>query len=129
MTQSDFLTTAEVAAILRVPTETVRYWRHLGKGPKAFKIPGGRRVLYARDDFDAWLDAEQGTEPQETPPVDLERRVEALEAQVKDLRVMVDNLSAFKQGEDGTTPRREVACARCGGMRSHRAGCELIGAT
>ena len=41
----EYLTTEEVAQKLRTPAETVRYWRHVGKGPKSFKI--GRRVLYA----------------------------------------------------------------------------------
>lgn len=45
---SDYMTTAEVAEELRAPVETVRYWRHVGKGPASFKL--GRRVLYARDD-------------------------------------------------------------------------------
>jgi hypothetical protein len=38
-----------------VPAETVRYWRHVGKGPKSFKVPGGRRVLYAVEDVESWL--------------------------------------------------------------------------
>lgn len=53
MTEHDYLTTAELAAIVRAPTETVRYWRHVGKGPKSFKV--GRRVLYARADVERWL--------------------------------------------------------------------------
>lgn len=48
-----YLTTAEVAETLRAPVETVRYWRHLGKGPKSFKI--GRRVLYAVEDVEAFI--------------------------------------------------------------------------
>ena len=51
----DYLTTAEVASITRTPVESVRYWRHVGKGPASFKV--GRRVLYARDDVEAWLQA------------------------------------------------------------------------
>lgn len=49
----NFLTTAEVAEILRTPTETVRYWRHLGKGPASFKV--GRRVLYERADVERFI--------------------------------------------------------------------------
>jgi len=49
-----YLTTEEVADLLRTPTETVRYWRHVGKGPKSFKV-GGRRVLYAREDVEAFI--------------------------------------------------------------------------
>lgn len=51
-----FLTTAEVAELVRAPAETVRYWRHVGKGPKSsFKV--GRRVLYAVEDVEAWLES------------------------------------------------------------------------
>ena len=52
-----FLTTAEVAELVRAPAETVRYWRHVGKGPRSFKVPGGRRVLYAVEDVEAWLES------------------------------------------------------------------------
>lgn len=48
------MTTEEVAAEVRAPLETLRYWRHIGKGPKSFKL--GRRVLYRREDVEAWLE-------------------------------------------------------------------------
>lgn len=48
-----YLTISEVAELVRAPLETVRYWRHIGKGPKSFKV--GRRVLYAIEDVDAWI--------------------------------------------------------------------------
>ena len=57
LTMPKYLTTAEVADLLRVPSETVRYWRHVGKGPKSFKLPGGRRVLYAGEDVEAFIAA------------------------------------------------------------------------
>ncbi len=50
---STFLTTAEVGVWTRQPPETLRYWRYMGKGPKSFKI--GRRVLYAREDVEAFI--------------------------------------------------------------------------
>lgn len=50
-----YLTAAEVGEMLRTPLETVRYWRHVGKGPKSFKV--GRRVLYAAEDVEALLAA------------------------------------------------------------------------
>lgn len=53
-----YLTTAEVAEELRMPAETVRYWRHVGKGPKSFKI--GRRVLYAVEDVQTFIDEARG---------------------------------------------------------------------
>ena len=51
---SPYLTTAEVAKLCRTPSETVRYWRHIGKGPKSFKL--GRRVLYAQEDVKAFIE-------------------------------------------------------------------------
>jgi len=48
-----YLTTDEVAELLRTPVESVRYWRHVNKGPKSFKV--GRRVLYALDDVEAFI--------------------------------------------------------------------------
>lgn len=53
-----YKTTAEVAARYRTVPGTVRYWRHIGYGPKGTKV--GRRVLYteaALQAFDAWLAA------------------------------------------------------------------------
>jgi excisionase family DNA binding protein len=53
MSMESYLTTAEVAAITRAPEGTVRFWRHKGTGPRGVKV--GRRVLYRRDDVEAWL--------------------------------------------------------------------------
>lgn len=52
---SKYLTTQEVADTLRTSAETVRYWRHIGKGPQSFKV--GRRVLYAAEDVEAFVAA------------------------------------------------------------------------
>ena len=46
-------TTEELAAKLRTAPETCRYWRHVGKGPKSFKV--GRRVLYAAEDVETFI--------------------------------------------------------------------------
>ena len=56
--QPDLLTISEAAEVLRAPVATLRYWRHLGTGPHSFRL--GRRVLYRRDDLDAWVDAHRG---------------------------------------------------------------------
>ncbi|MDP9459114.1 MAG: helix-turn-helix domain-containing protein [Actinomycetota bacterium] len=53
---ADQLTLAEVAAVLRTPVATLRYWRHLGIGPDGLRL--GRRVVYRREDVNRWL-AEQ----------------------------------------------------------------------
>ena len=48
-----YMTTQEVADLLRTSPETVRYWHHVGKGPRSIKV--GRRRLYAAEDVDAFL--------------------------------------------------------------------------
>jgi excisionase family DNA binding protein len=55
---NEYLTTDDVAELLRTSRETVRYWRHMGKGPRSFKV--GRRVLYAKADVEAFVSAAQG---------------------------------------------------------------------
>lgn len=51
-----YMTTSEVSVRARVPVETLRYYRWRGdKGPKSFKL--GRRVLYAAEDVEAWLES------------------------------------------------------------------------
>ena len=49
----EYLTTAEVADLLRTPVETVRYWRHIRTGPESFKV--GRRVLYPKAAVEEWV--------------------------------------------------------------------------
>jgi hypothetical protein len=52
-TSDELLTTAEVALISRAPVSTVRYWRHLGTGPRSFRL--GRRVVYIGHEVEQWL--------------------------------------------------------------------------
>jgi len=47
-----YLTTNELAERLRTSPETIRYWRHTGRGPKSWKP--GRKVLYELGDVIAW---------------------------------------------------------------------------
>jgi hypothetical protein len=59
MIVASYLTTAEVADRYRTAPGTVRYWRHIGYGPKGVKV--GRRVLYSEAElqrFDAQLSRE-----------------------------------------------------------------------
>jgi excisionase family DNA binding protein len=53
----EFLTTEELAEMLRASPETVRYWRWKGIGPKAVKL--GRHVVYARADVLAWVESQR----------------------------------------------------------------------
>jgi excisionase family DNA binding protein len=50
----ELLTITEASEVLRTPVATLRYWRHLGIGPRSFRL--GRRVLYRRDDVHSWID-------------------------------------------------------------------------
>jgi hypothetical protein len=52
-----FMTTAEVAKLLKTSESTVRWWRHSGYGPPGIKI--GKRVLYPVPAESEWLDALQ----------------------------------------------------------------------
>ena len=53
--EPELLTITEAAELLRAPVATLRYWRHLGTGPRSFRL--GRRVLYRDDDLRGWIDA------------------------------------------------------------------------
>jgi predicted DNA-binding transcriptional regulator AlpA len=52
----ELLTISEVAAIVRAPIATLRYWRHLDTGPRSFRL--GRRVVYRVGDLRTWIDAQ-----------------------------------------------------------------------
>ncbi len=51
-----YLTTSELATLLRTSPATVRFWRSVSRGPRSLKI--GRRVLYDEADVVAWLDVQ-----------------------------------------------------------------------
>lgn len=55
-----FLTTDELAALVRTSPATCRWWRHVGVGPRSFKV--GRRVLYDRNDVEAWIQEARASE-------------------------------------------------------------------
>lgn len=54
---TEYLTSQEVADIVRTSPETIRWFRYVGKGPRSFKV--GRRVLYDRADVEQWIKAAQ----------------------------------------------------------------------
>lgn len=55
--RGDFLTLSEVADILRVPVNTLRWWRQQGSGPHYFKI--GRRLVTTVGDLATWVEAQK----------------------------------------------------------------------
>lgn len=54
--QFQLLTIEEAAEALRTPVSTLRYWRHMNKGPKAARIGG--RLMYRQADLESWLEAQ-----------------------------------------------------------------------
>ena len=54
----ELLTFFEVAEILRVPVNTLRWWRQLGQGPRFFKIGHQLRTTVA--EVRRYLDGAQG---------------------------------------------------------------------
>ena len=56
----ELLTMKEVANVVRVPVATLRYWRHLGSGPRSFRL--GRSVRYWRTEVLHWLE-QQSNDP------------------------------------------------------------------
>lgn len=55
--EAEWLTTEELAELLRVPVPTVRVWRHNGSGPEGVRF--GRHVRYRRSTVGAWIAASE----------------------------------------------------------------------
>lgn len=53
MSSEPLLTEREAAEYLNIPSETLRYYRWQGTGPRFIKI--GRYVRYRPSDVEAWL--------------------------------------------------------------------------
>lgn len=51
------MSTDEAAAYLKTAVGTLENWRIAKTGPRYYK-PGGKRVLYYKDDLDAWIRGE-----------------------------------------------------------------------
>lgn len=60
-TASRYLTTKELAGVLRKTPNAIRIMRHRGEGPAGVRV--GRSVLYDRAVVDAWLAAKTAADP------------------------------------------------------------------
>lgn len=49
----NLLTIDEVAQRLREPVATIRYWRHLGRGPAFFKL--GKRLVCTEEEVERYI--------------------------------------------------------------------------
>jgi len=52
-TDNDLLLTDEVAEITRIPANTLRWYRHAGRGPESYRL--GSRVVYPRAALIEWM--------------------------------------------------------------------------
>lgn len=66
------LTIDDVAALFRVPANTLRHWRKLGEGPPAVKL--GRAVRFRQRDVTRWIDAHREAPPEPLATVTTARR-------------------------------------------------------
>ena len=55
--EHEWLTTEELAGLLKVPVPTVRAWRHNGSGPSGVRL--GRHVRYRRTAVATWIAANE----------------------------------------------------------------------
>jgi excisionase family DNA binding protein len=53
MDDPQWLTTPEVAELLRVSIRTIHDWRQTGTGPPAYRV--GRQLLWKRREVDDWV--------------------------------------------------------------------------
>ena len=67
----ELLTLPEVADLVRVPVATLRYWRHLGSGPRSLRI--GRGADW-RSDVYQWLEKHPVTHTAPAEARDCRRR-------------------------------------------------------
>jgi excisionase family DNA binding protein len=58
ITETEWLTTEELAGVFKVSPDTIRDWRKKGTGPRAMKV--GHAVRYARPDVQSWLAQRNG---------------------------------------------------------------------
>src|SRR5437660_624823 len=56
----------QAAERLGVPEATLRYWRHLGIGPRGFKM--GRRVFFKASELDRFEREQQAADPSTPQP-------------------------------------------------------------
>lgn len=59
---SDLLDIDEAAALAKKPVSTMRWLRATGQGPRSGKL--GRRVVYRREDVEAWIASAFDEEPE-----------------------------------------------------------------
>lgn len=57
LSDDDLLTLAEVAVIVKVPVNTLRWWRQRGDGPVFFKL--GRHLVTTRGDLQRWIEEQR----------------------------------------------------------------------
>ena len=54
------LKSGEAAELLGISEPTLRYWRHVGSGPRSINVGGA--VRYLESDLEEWLEAQNAGE-------------------------------------------------------------------
>ncbi|MGO8965870.1 MAG: helix-turn-helix transcriptional regulator [Mycobacterium sp.] len=57
---TELLRTSEVAEMIKVSKDTLRWWRHRGEGPPSFKM-GRKIVVYPADELAVWISTWRAT--------------------------------------------------------------------
>lgn len=52
-----YMTTEELAELLRRSPHTIRYWRQVGEGPRSFRA--GKGILYDYDEVLEWIEEQK----------------------------------------------------------------------
>jgi predicted DNA-binding transcriptional regulator AlpA len=58
-TMPPIISQPDLAEKLNRSLSTLRYWRHIGDGPKSFKLGG--RVVYKVEDVERWIEEQYNT--------------------------------------------------------------------
>ena len=56
MEPDEIMTITEISHDLKVPVNTLRFWRSRGTGPRTFRLGG--RVVAKRADVNAWIESQ-----------------------------------------------------------------------
>jgi predicted DNA-binding transcriptional regulator AlpA len=51
----------DVSEMTGLPIATLRFYRHVGKGPKSFRL--GQRVAYKLEDVEQWIEEQYVADP------------------------------------------------------------------
>ena len=69
LVEAAFLNVENTATYLGISMNTLYVWRHRRQGPPSFRMGTGGRVMYRRDQLEAWLAEQQEADSRSNPAV------------------------------------------------------------